>query len=142
MHEDALGHGPAHQAGETEGGPVAQFGVAHGGEIVHGDDAAGPARGGDDEIGAVHHVGRPQEVLDGRDAAVGPGPVQRPGRHGPLAHVHAGGHERGKETAAAPRHGEGVDVERADGEGAQGALAEATHPGSRPEQGRGVDGHP
>ncbi len=142
MYEGACGHGPAHQAGETECGPIAQLGVAHGGEVVHRHDAGGPARGRDDEVGAVHHVDRPQEVLDSRDAAVGPGQVQRSGGHGPLAHVHAGGDERRQAPAPPPRHGEGVDVEGAGRQGPQGTLAEAAHPGSRPEQRRGVDGHP
>ena len=78
----------------------------------------------------------PGEPLDGRDAAVGPGQVQRPGRHGPLAHLDAGGDERRQAAAPPPGHGEGGDVEVGHAaKGPQGTLAERPTPVRVPSSG-------
>ena len=57
---------PADQGGVSQRRAVAQFGVVERGEVVDGDHGAGGPGGWDDEVGAVHDVGRADEPLDGR----------------------------------------------------------------------------
>jgi hypothetical protein len=135
-----LGDGPPDQGRELQGGRVAQLGVAHDGEIMDGHHPRRPAGRGDHEVRAVDDVPSPDEPLDGGQATVAPGGVERPCRHGPLVGRDAGGHQGGDSLAAAPADGKGRHVDagqvRQPGERPD---AERPHAGRPTEQGGGVE---
>jgi hypothetical protein len=114
--------------------------MVHGCEVVHGHHGGGVGRRGDDEIGPVHHVDRPDEAFERRVVVPAPEGVERSGRHGSLAPAHPGGQQGVDQAAPAPADRVGLHLEpRPVGQRAQRALAERSDAGGLPEQRRRIE---